>query len=112
MLVHSETINGFDIAFYALPEDSSPEGMFSSGDDQADKDLIQKIYNGTYTWFIAKVTASKEGIELGTDYLGGCCYTSEQEFCTTYRNDYYMDMVNTAISKANTNIRKLCGVIR
>lgn len=107
--LHHEIVDGFNIHFYTMPEDMSPIGNFASGDEAADQEIIDKINDGTYTWFIAQVTASKEGIELGCDYLGGCCYNSEEEFYTKYKNDYYADMVKTAISEAKAKLAKLCA---
>jgi hypothetical protein len=46
-----------------------------------------------YAWFCAKVTVWKDGEELGSDYLGACCYKTEKQFYTTYKGDYFADMV-------------------
>lgn len=107
MLIDKREQDGFTIHCYALPEDMSPVGHFASGDDKADQEIIDKINDGTYRWFMVKVTASKEGIELGTDYLGGCCYESESEFVK--EDDYYSDMRNAAIDEAKTILKKLCN---
>lgn len=101
--VHTETRDGFDIAFYALPEDSDPADHFDiQGDDDRTFELIA---NGTYAWFCAKVTASKGGVELGCDYLGGCCYDSEVAFVTD--SGYYEDMVASAIDEARKAIARI-----
>jgi hypothetical protein len=55
-------------------------------------------------YFIAKVTASKHGIELGTDYLGGCCYDRISEFLN---DPYFSDMVDNVITEAKETIKKL-----
>ncbi len=106
-LIHTEVKEGFTIHCYAQQEDISPIGQFASGDDKADQEIIDKIASGDLTWFCAKVTASKEGIELATDYLGCCCYNSYQEFIN--HNDYYGDMVKTVITEAKSNIKILCA---
>lgn len=105
MLIHTEICEGYEINFYAEPETDTPEGHFTSGDVQADAEICEKIRNGTYEWFVAKVTASKNGIVLGTDYLGGCCYESCEEFVTD--NDYYSDMIKVVIGEAQLAIRNL-----
>ena len=46
-----------------------------------------------FVWFSAKVTIWKNAKELAADYLGGCCYKTEEEFYTTYEGDYFADMV-------------------
>jgi hypothetical protein len=103
-LIQTEKVDGFDINFYELEEDISPADVFDADDIN---EINEKIENGEYVWFCAKVTASKNGIELADDYLGGCCYNSAEEFCTTYKEDYYRDMVETVIKEAKENIKKL-----
>ncbi len=107
MLIDEREQDGFKIHLYACPEDISPVGQFNCGDAKLDQEIIDKINDGTYTWFCAKVTASKNGIELGTDYLGGCCYKSEQEFVK--QDDYYSDMRKSAIAEAKKAIEELCS---
>jgi len=51
-------------------------------------------------WFCAKVSAWKDGKELGVDYLGCCCYKTVEEFYTTYKDEYFSDMVKNAIEEA------------
>ncbi len=46
-----------------------------------------------YPFFCAKVSAWKDGKELATEYLGCCSYKTEEEFYTTYKSDYFADMV-------------------
>ena len=48
-----------------------------------------------YAWFSAKVTLWKAGKELAAEYLGACCYKTEDEFWTEYEGDYFCDMVHT-----------------
>lgn len=103
-LIHAEYCDGFDIRFYALPEESHPRYSFDdSVDDIAD--ICRKIDNGTYVWFVAKVTASKAGVELASDYLGGCLYDSYQQFVTD--NGYYADMKARVIEEAKQTIHVL-----
>ena len=106
-LIHTENCDGFDISFYALPEESHPRDSF---DDTCHDitEICRKIDNGTFAWFIAKVTASKAGIELASDYLGGCLYESCKQFVTD--NDYYADMKARVIEEAKQTIHILAEV--
>lgn len=101
-LIHEETREGFDIRFYAAPEIDSPEGAF---DD--DGETAAAIYEGRVDWFMAKMTANRNGIELATDYLGGCAYKSVRDFIR--EDDYYADMCQTVINEARAAIQKLTG---
>jgi hypothetical protein len=58
---------------------------------------LRKIKN--FAWFSAKVTVWKDGKELACEYLGACCYKTEEEFYTVYESDYFSDMVHTCASE-------------
>jgi len=100
-LISTTQQDGFEINFYALPETDNPEGMF---DD--DGFTARQIAEGNLEWFIAFVTASKAGIELGTDHLGCCCYETAEEFLDSL---YYGDMVRNAIDAAHEKLTELVG---
>jgi hypothetical protein len=99
-LIHAEEKDGFMIRFYVAPETQDPVGAF---DD--DGETAAAIREGRFEWFIAKVTASRNDIELADDYLGGCCYESVRDFVRD--DDYYADMRNQVIAEARAAIKKL-----
>ena len=78
----------------------------STGVDHSE--TIKDVHNGNTLHFVAKVTAEKNDIELGSDYLGSCIYDSYKDF---YNEDsvYFNDMVNTVIAEANDAIKSLCS---
>lgn len=104
-LIHTEEREGFTIRTYALPEDISPIGQFDSGGVALDQEIIDDIAAGNLTWFMAKVTASKNGIALADSYLGACCYKSHEGFIKD--SGYYEDMVSEVIAEAKTAIKLL-----
>lgn len=99
-----ETIDEFEIYFTPLVEYNTIEG---SMDDELAKDTIERVESGELVWFCAKVTAWKAGVELGEEYLGSCCYESFKDFYTTYKEDYYADMRDRAISQGKAKIKRL-----
>ena len=101
--IKTEDTQGFHIVCSVAYEDMHPGDSFDdSCHDVAE--ICRKIDSGEYVWFMVRVEAFKNGILLGTDYLGGCLYESYQEFL----NDaYYEDMVCQAIAEANANLEKL-----
>lgn len=103
-LIDERVQDGFTIRLYEQPEEDAPEGHFASGDDQADKDLCNKIRDGIYEWFMVKCDAVKDGVTLGTDHLGGCCYSSFQEFVT--EDGYYANMRTNAIEEAKRQLTR------
>jgi hypothetical protein len=104
-LMHTEMQDGFEIHLHFTPEDDAPEGYFASGDDAADAELCARIHSGVWLWFVARVTASKAGIALGTSYLGACCYASAAEFIDCSFDDMALD----AIAEARDTLAKLAA---
>ena len=102
-LRHTEEKEGFIIKLYTTWEDSQPDWELSEEDSEQ---FLEDIENGNLEWFIAKVTAEKMGIELASDYLGGCCYKSIEEFIRP--GDYYTQMVDTVIHEARKTLASLC----
>lgn len=102
-LVHEETIEGFDIKLYITPEDTEIDWDIT---EEERKEIIEKIGNGLLIYFIARITASKNDIELAYDCLGGLCCKSVEEFIN--ESGYYDDMKNTVITEARQTIAKLC----
>lgn len=76
-LVHEEEYKGLVIKLFLLPEYDDPDWDITEDELQ---ELNEKIRNGDLLWFCAKVEASIDGHILGTDYLGGCCYESVEDF--------------------------------
>ena len=106
--IHKETRDGFDIVFSTCHEDMKPD-FFE--DEQEEAQFWKDLERGDTAWFVARVQAFKNGIELGTDYLGGCWYASEMDFVND--SDYYGDMINSAIDQAKKNILALVeGLIK
>lgn len=107
MLIDTRTIGPFTVKTYALPEDVSPKGMFS--DDEIEF-ILSGIESGNLLWFCAKVTAEFEDIELASEYLGGCCYTSCADFVES--DGYHGDMVREAVSQAEKRLREIADKAR
>ena len=103
--IHTETREGFQIVFSVTPEDMNPRGHF---DDEQIDEVLESIESDKWQWFVARVQAYKNGVLLGTDYLGGCLYPSFLEFITAA--DYYEDMVTEVIREAKQTIQELTEV--
>ena len=97
--IHTEDRDGFKIDFYAVEDFTDASEMYE--DDEA-AEIMAQLEAGDLVQFTAKVTASKNGIELASDYLGSCFYKTEKDFVN---NDwYYGDMVQTVIAEAKQAI--------
>ena len=101
----SEIYNGFEITLTAEDEHESAANHFSFEECGVDhSETIAKIESGEFMWFTAKVSAARHGVELGSDYLGCCCYSSLDDFKT---GGYYEQMRDQAISDAEATLQKL-----
>lgn len=96
--IHTEEFEGFEIEFSAAPEDTNPADSFEFEED------IEMVRSGACEWFVARVTASKSGIILGEDYLGGCAYAN---VCDFLEGGYFEDMRAEAVRLARENLTKL-----
>lgn len=93
---------GFIICFEALPEvDMTMHHLFIYECDWSEEEYLEIA---DYAWFCAKVSAWKDGIEVATDYLGACSYKTIKEFYTTYKDDYFADMVSTVIKEGKLHV--------
>ena len=92
-----ETLEGYGILFEAEPELVSPRQHFikECGWTEAE---YRKIKN--FAWFAARVSAWKDGVELGVAYLGCCSYRTVEEFYTAYRDDYFAQMAREVVDQA------------
>ena len=72
-------------------------------------ETLRRIESGDLVYFIARVEACKEGIALGTAYLGGCCYDSVEQFVGA--SDYYGDMVEEAVEEARARINRFTEAV-
>lgn len=110
----------FRVALEIEPEDMDPADSFEFQDD------IDAVHNGEVEWFCARVAVYKDGMDLGSDYLGACAYKTVSEFYTSHRDPdpmnrncsimrakheqnvsvchYFPDMVRQAVQAARANI--------
>jgi len=103
--IHTENREGFEIRLSITPEDEHPRDCFDMTPEDM-TDILEKIDRGFYLWFVAKVSAHRAGIELGADYLGSNLYENPKDFIRA-GNDYFEDMIETAINEARFTIEKL-----
>jgi len=72
----------------------------ASGDDEEDKkledEILRRLDRGdVWAWASVCVIAECEGF-IGRDYLGGCCYEDEADFCQD--GGYYPQMKEEALA--------------
>ena len=94
-----ENINGIDIIFTALEEDFSLRELLP----EETEDRLIEIWNSNDV-FCAKLEANYKGLELSSDYLGGCIYNSYNDF---YKDDYFLDMRDNVINDARKYLENI-----
>tara|TARA_R110000787_G_scaffold183311_2_gene295287 strand:- start:1831 stop:2139 length:309 start_codon:yes stop_codon:yes gene_type:complete len=102
-MINVKEYKGFNIFFEALEEDMSVSELFPEDTEEQIKEIEENN-----VVFCARVSAVKNGIELASDFLGGCVYKNEEEFYTA-EGCYFDDMVNTVVTEAKECIKKLNG---
>lgn len=95
------TWENVEINVLCLDEELDPAGLFASGDDTADAELVAKIRAdrewNPWAWccVLVRVTHDEEVEDV---YLGACSYKDENEFREC---GYFKDMVDEALARFN-----------
>jgi hypothetical protein len=80
----------YSFCFEAVDEPISMRYHFISECGWSEKEY-NRIRN--FAWFCARVSIWRDGEELHCEYLGACSYRTEKQFYTTYKGEYFADMV-------------------
>ena len=95
--------NGFDIIVDKSYEDMDPRDSFD--DECFDiKELCEDINSGKLDWFMLRVRVMVEGLELSSEYLGGCLYKDAKEVLTDGTAE---DLIDTALTEAKKDVYRL-----
>ena len=92
---------GFEIIVDTTWEDLDPRGQFEESDIA---EILQKINDYTYDWFMLRVRVLAEGVELGSAYLGGCLYEDAKECLTDGTAE---DMIYQAMLEAKAEVYRV-----
>jgi hypothetical protein len=82
-------------------EDINPRDQFEADDID---EILRKIDNGTYEWFMLRVRVLVEGLELGSHYLGGCLYSDAREVLTDGTAE---DCIGEALKEAKSQVYRM-----
>ena len=82
-------------------EDIDPRGQFEDCDVE---EIIEKINNCTYDWFMLRTRIFWENVELAAEYLGGCLYEDVREVLT---DGVAEDQIWTALQHARVELAAL-----
>jgi hypothetical protein len=93
--------DGYTVIVDKTYEDINPRDHFE--DDNMDE-ILRKIDNGTYEWFMLRVRVLVEGLELGSAYLGGCLYEDAREVLSDGTAE---DFIDEAMKEAKAQVYRL-----
>ena len=97
--------NGFDVIVDKTWEDIDPRGQFEDSDLD---EIVEKINNDTYEWFMLRVRVLFDGHEMGSHYLGGCLYEDAREVLTDGTAE---DCIDEAMAEAKEEVNRLAGAL-
>ena len=94
------------------PEDTHPRDHFGydtkEENDAAVAHVLALAERTEWGWCTVEVRAEFAGM-VGNDYLGGCSYESERDFCQP--GGYYDDMVDQAVEDLAVKLEKTLNAI-
>jgi len=93
--------DGFTVIVDKTYEDFNPRDHFESDDMD---EILRKIDNGTYEWFMLRVRVLVDGLELGSAYLGGCLYEDPREVLSDGTAE---DFIAEAMTEAKSQVYRL-----
>jgi hypothetical protein len=100
-LIERTERDGFTIIVDKTYEDINPRDQFEADDMD---EILRKIDNGTYEWFMLRVRVLVEGLELGSHYLGGCLYEDPREVLTDGTAE---DCISEALKEAKSQVYRM-----
>ncbi len=68
------------------------------------RDMENKVNSGELDWFMLRVRVMVEGLELASEYLGGCLYEDAREVLSDGTAE---DLIDLAITEAKKQVYRL-----
>lgn len=92
---------GFLVVVDKTWEDISPRDLFEAEDAP---EIMRRIDDGTYEWFMMRVRVLCDGHELASEYLGGMCYENAHDCLTDGTAE---DIIDVAMVEARREAQRL-----
>jgi hypothetical protein len=93
---------GYEIIVDKSWEDLNPRDMFDDCHDV--EEIIKDIDRGHLEWFMLRVRVLVEGLELDSEYLGGCLYEDPKECLTDGTAE---DLIEQSLANAKKQVYRL-----
>jgi len=94
---------GFEIIVDKSYEDLNPRDCFDESCTDIEE-IIKDIDRGHLEWFMLRVRVLVEGLELDSEYLGGCLYEDARECLTDGTAE---DLITQSMANAKQQVYRL-----
>ena len=98
--------DGLTIIIDKTHEDMHPRDSFDDSCHDIDE-ICKDIDRGHLVWFMLRVRVLVEGLELASEYLGGCLYEDPREILTDGTAE---DLIECALDHAKSQVYRLSRV--
>ena len=98
--------DGFTVIVDKTHEDMHASHCFDDSVHDVDE-IIKDIDRGHLEWFMLRVRVLVEGLELSSEYLGGCLYEDPKEILTDGSAE---DIIDMALDHAKSQVYRLSKV--
>ena len=98
--------DGLTIIIDKTHEDMHPRDSFDDSCHDIDE-ICKDIDCGNMVWFMLRVRVLVEGLELASEYLGGCLYEDPREILTDGTAE---DIIEMALDHAKSQVYRLSRV--
>jgi len=95
--------DGFTVIVDKTYEDMHPRDSFDDSCHDIDE-ICRDIDRGHLDWFMLRVRILVEGLELSSEYLGGCLYEDAREIFTDGTAE---DLIDQAMTDAKKQVYRL-----
>ena len=94
----------FDVIVDKTYEDLSPRDLFDCETEEEIDEICRKIDHGILDWFMLRCRVFFDGVELGSDYVGGFLYEDPRD---VLKDGIVEDMIYTAMEEAKKEAAKM-----
>ena len=98
-VVHEYELDQFTVEYAYAPDTTQLELLFDPSEDYY-QELVEKLADGTWEHFIARVRVLYDGREMAAEYLGSVVAADPGEWFGEDTDGQVADMVDRALSEA------------
>lgn len=98
-VIHSYELDQFTVEYAYAPDTTQLELVFDPSEDYY-QELVERLENGEWEHFIARVRVLYDGREMAAEYLGSVVAADPEEWFGVDTDGQVNDMINRALDEA------------